>query len=95
MNDPQFSTWWDYAKNLNEFRGHTMAAAYAAWLAGKASVNGSEIATASTAVQSDLARAHELVPEKVVTLDPPDEIRHPTELRPSKRRVGKFRAEEA
>jgi hypothetical protein len=37
MSNPLFEAWWNTVKDNGEFRGCTMPAAYAAWLAGKAS----------------------------------------------------------
>ena len=35
MINPLFEAWWNTVKDNSEFRGCTMPAAYAAWLAGK------------------------------------------------------------
>ena len=53
MNEhPEFTAWWATAKLYNEFRGCTMPAAYAAWLAGRASIDGK---TVSPTIAAEIA----------------------------------------
>lgn len=95
MSDAQFATWWDYAKKLDEFRGVSMAAAYAAWLAGIASRHSDPIPTEGA--------ISPVVPESSVSFMPPmmqenykanyGEQTPAAEPKP-KRRAGKYRAEE-
>src|SRR4030067_768702 len=42
-NRAKFNVWWEHAKLMDEFRGCTLAAAYAAWLAGKSSTGGAVV----------------------------------------------------